>query len=42
MTHYIISPAASRDLDEIANYFFSWNIEAGERFIRRSIKSAKM
>ena len=26
MTRYIISPAASRDLDEIANYFLSRNV----------------
>jgi toxin ParE1/3/4 len=28
----IISPAASQDLDEIADYFLSRNIEAGEQF----------
>ena len=33
MSRYIISPAASRDLDEISDYFVSRNIEAGERFV---------
>ncbi|MFM2063872.1 MAG: hypothetical protein RLZZ507_3543 [Cyanobacteriota bacterium] len=34
MNQYIIAPSASRDLDEIADYFFSCNIEAGERLFR--------
>jgi toxin ParE1/3/4 len=34
MSKYIISPSASRDLDEIADYFLSCNVEAGERLFR--------
>lgn len=34
MSHYIISPTASRDLDEIIDYFTERNIDAGERFIK--------
>jgi toxin ParE1/3/4 len=33
MNRYIISPAASQDLDEITDYFLSRNLEAGERFV---------
>lgn len=34
MSQYIISPSASRDLDEIANYFLSRNLDAGEKLFR--------
>ncbi|NET02201.1 MAG: type II toxin-antitoxin system RelE/ParE family toxin [Sphaerospermopsis sp. SIO1G1] len=34
MNQYIISPSASRDLDKIAEYFLSCNIEAGEKLFR--------
>jgi len=33
MNRYIISPAASQDLDEISDYFVSRSVEAGERFV---------
>lgn len=33
MSQYIISPEAIRDLDEIADYFATRNIDAGERFL---------
>jgi toxin ParE1/3/4 len=33
MSICILSPAASRDLDEIFDYFASRNVEAGERFV---------
>ncbi|NER52188.1 MAG: type II toxin-antitoxin system RelE/ParE family toxin [Symploca sp. SIO1A3] len=33
MSRYIISPAASQDLDEIFDYFVSRSVEAGERFV---------
>jgi len=41
MSHYIISPTASRDLEEISNYFASRNIEAGERFVEQFAKKCK-
>jgi toxin ParE1/3/4 len=31
---YIISPSASRDLDEIADYFLRLNLETGEKLFR--------
>jgi toxin ParE1/3/4 len=33
MTSYIISPLASRDLDNIFDYFAEFSIDAGERFV---------
>ncbi len=33
MSRYIVSPEASRDLDEISDYFAARNIEAGEQFV---------
>lgn len=33
MTSYIISPLASRDLDDIFDYFAEFSVDAGERFI---------
>ncbi len=33
MSHYMISTTASRDLDEIIDYFTERDIDAGERFI---------
>lgn len=41
MNRYIISPAASRDLDEIADYFVGRNIEAGERLIQEFNQKCK-
>lgn len=34
MSRYIIAPSASRDLNEIADYFLARNIEAGEKLFR--------
>ncbi|XWK90190.1 MAG: type II toxin-antitoxin system RelE/ParE family toxin [Phormidium sp.] len=33
MNRYIISPSASRDLNEIIDYFANLNVETGERLI---------
>lgn len=33
MSRYIVSPEASRDLDEISDYFAARNIETGEQFV---------
>ncbi|MEG4404690.1 type II toxin-antitoxin system RelE/ParE family toxin [Microcoleus sp. MON2_D5] len=33
MSRYIVSPEASRDLDEISDYFAARNIESGEQFV---------
>ena len=33
MNRYIIAPSASRDLNEIIDYFASLNVEVGERLI---------
>ncbi len=33
MINYVISPLASRDLDEIFDYFASRSIDAGDQFI---------
>jgi toxin ParE1/3/4 len=33
MSRYIISPTASRDLEEIIDYFTERDINAGERFV---------
>lgn len=35
MSRYIISPAASQDLDEIIDTFLQGSIEAGERFLEK-------
>ena len=34
MSRYVINVLASRDLNEIADYFVQTNLEAGERFFR--------
>jgi toxin ParE1/3/4 len=34
MSSYIISPSASRDLNQIADYFLARNLEAGEKLFR--------
>ncbi|MFB8792198.1 MAG: type II toxin-antitoxin system RelE/ParE family toxin [Potamolinea sp.] len=34
MSRYVINILASRDLNEIADYFAETNLEAGERFFR--------
>jgi hypothetical protein len=33
LTHYIIAPEASQDLEEISTYYSIHNIEAGEKLI---------
>ncbi|PZU98342.1 MAG: type II toxin-antitoxin system RelE/ParE family toxin [Pseudanabaena sp.] len=33
MTSYILSPLASRDLDDIFDYFAEFSVDAGERFV---------
>jgi toxin ParE1/3/4 len=38
---YAISLEASKDLDDILDYFLSRNIEAGERFIREFNQKCK-
>ncbi len=35
MSLYIISPSASRDLNQIADYFLLRNIETGEKLCAR-------
>ncbi|MDJ1180220.1 type II toxin-antitoxin system RelE/ParE family toxin [Roseofilum sp. BLCC_M91] len=41
MNRYIIAPSASRDLNEIIDYFAQLNIEVGERFIAAFQKKCK-
>jgi len=41
MNSYIISPSASRDLNEITDYFARLNIETGERLIAAFDKKCK-
>ncbi len=41
MKRYIIAPAASRDLNEIVDYFISRDVEAGERFIAEFNKKCR-
>ncbi|MDJ0619671.1 MAG: type II toxin-antitoxin system RelE/ParE family toxin [Calothrix sp. MO_192.B10] len=38
---YYIAQEASQDLDDILDYFFSHNIDAGERFIREFNKKCQ-
>ncbi|MEC4891483.1 MAG: type II toxin-antitoxin system RelE/ParE family toxin [Oscillatoria sp. PMC 1051.18] len=41
MSRYLISPAASRDLNAIADYFLSQNVEAGERLFQEFSKKCQ-
>ncbi|WP_414585950.1 type II toxin-antitoxin system RelE/ParE family toxin [Scytonema sp. PCC 10023] len=41
MSRYIISLEASRDLEEIIDYFASRNVEAGERFVNEFNKKCE-
>jgi toxin ParE1/3/4 len=41
MSNYIISPSASRDLNEIADYFLTRNLEAGEKLFREFNKKCQ-
>ena len=40
MSRYVINILASRDLNEIADYFTETNIEVGEHFFRDSNRIA--
>jgi toxin ParE1/3/4 len=35
MTDFIISPSASRDLEQISEYFLSRNVDAGEKLLQK-------
>lgn len=35
MSNYIIAPSASRDLNEIANYFLPRNVDLGEKLFQK-------
>ncbi|MEH2456735.1 type II toxin-antitoxin system RelE/ParE family toxin [Nostoc sp.] len=41
MSNYIISPSASRDLNEIADYFLTRNLEVGEKLFREFNKKCQ-
>lgn len=41
MSDFIIAPSASRDLNQISEYFLSRNLEAGEKLIREFNKKCK-
>ncbi len=41
MSRYIISPSASRDLNQIADYFLPRNLEKGEKLFRDFNKKCK-
>lgn len=41
MSRYIISPSATRDLNEIADYFLTINLEAGENLFREFNKKCQ-
>ncbi|QLE56944.1 type II toxin-antitoxin system RelE/ParE family toxin [Nostoc sp. TCL26-01] len=41
MSNYIIAPSASRDLNEIADYFLVRNLEAGEKLFREFNKKCQ-
>ena len=42
MSNFIISPSASRDLNQIAEYYLPRNLEAGENYLKSLIKSANI
>ncbi|WP_375470153.1 type II toxin-antitoxin system RelE/ParE family toxin [uncultured Nostoc sp.] len=41
MSNYIIAPSASRDLNEIADYFLTRNLDAGEKLFREFNKKCQ-
>jgi toxin ParE1/3/4 len=41
MNRYIIAPSASKDLNNITDYFFKVNIQAGENFFRKFNKKCQ-
>ncbi|MEH1768207.1 type II toxin-antitoxin system RelE/ParE family toxin [Nostoc sp.] len=41
MNQYIISPSASRDLNEIGDYFLAINLETGEKLLREFNKKCQ-
>ncbi|GAB4182662.1 MAG: type II toxin-antitoxin system RelE/ParE family toxin [Coleofasciculaceae cyanobacterium] len=41
MSRYLISPSASRDLNAIADYFLTRNVDAGERLFHEFTKKCQ-
>lgn len=41
MSNYIISPSATRDLNQIADYFLTRNLETGEKLFKEFNKKCK-
>ena len=41
MSVYIVSPSASKDLNQIADYFLVRNLEAGENLVREFNKKCQ-
>lgn len=41
MSRYLISPSASRDLNAIADYFLTRNVDAGERLFQEFTKKCQ-
>ncbi|GFE68382.1 hypothetical protein [Chroococcus sp. FPU101] len=41
MNRYIISPSATRDLNTIADYFLTINVETGEKLFQSLIRNVK-
>ncbi|MEB3214665.1 MAG: type II toxin-antitoxin system RelE/ParE family toxin [Nostocales cyanobacterium 94392] len=41
MRNYIISPSATRDLNQIADYFLTHNLETGEKLFKEFNKKCK-
>lgn len=41
MSRFIIAPSASRDLDSIADYFLTRNVEAGEKLFQEFNKKCQ-
>ena len=41
MSDFIIAPSASRDLNQISEYFLSRNLEAGEKLLQEFKKKCK-
>ncbi len=41
MSNYIISPSATKDLNQIADYFLTRNLEAGEKLFKEFNKKCQ-
>jgi toxin ParE1/3/4 len=41
MSRYLISPSASRDLNAIAEYFLTRNVDAGEKLFQEFVKKCQ-